>query len=366
MNIGIDARMLGPTVGGGGLGRYVEELTRGLSQLDHKHRYVLFLKSETQLPTTGGNTFDHRIADVHWYTLLEQVIMPHKIDQEDLDLIHYPHWNIPVRAKTPFVVTIHDLILLEQPRSARATTRGPLMYWVKHALFRRVLRHAVKKSRAIIAPSQYTKNSILHFFPDTAPGKIHVVHEGITDLVRLNAPPNTDTTPYLLYVGNAYPHKNLERLLEAFKIVRGTHPEINLVLAGKDGVFYQRLKATAPDGVTFRPDPTDSELASLYQGAKGYVFPSLSEGFGLPPLEAMSFSVPVAAARSSCLPEILGDAVTYFNPQDTQDMSQAISRLLSDERLRETLIAKGKEQIKKYSWQTMAEEIQTIYNNCAG
>jgi glycosyltransferase involved in cell wall biosynthesis len=366
MNIGIDARMLGPAVGGGGLGRYVEELTRELSQLNHKHRYVLFLKNEAQIPTTKGNSFDHRIADVHWYTLSEQVAMPHKIDQEHLDLIHYPHWNVPVRAKTPFVVTIHDLILLEQPKSARATTRRPLMYWAKYAMFRRVLRHAVKKSRAIIAPSQYTKDSILRFFPDTDPKKIHVVHEGITDLANLGTQPNTDNVPYLLYVGNAYPHKNLERLLEAFKAVRSSHPETNLVLAGKDGVFYQRLKAVVPDGVTFRPNPTDSELASLYQGAKGYVFPSLSEGFGLPPLEAMSFSVPVAAAKSSCLPEILGEAATYFDPEDTQDISRAMKRLLSDENLREKLIAGGKEQIKKYSWHDMAKEIQTIYENCAG
>lgn len=361
MNVGIDARMLGPSVGGGGLGRYVEELVDELASQSHKHRYVLFVKNETQ-----AKRLEHRIADIHWYTLAEQIKMPALIDHEDLDLIHYPHWNVPLRAKTPFVVTIHDLILLEQPRSARATTRGPLVYWAKYQLFRRVLRHAVTASRAIIAPSQYTKDSILKFFPETDPKKIHVVHEGLTQLPSRPSTLNPSSTPYLLYVGNAYPHKNLNRLQAAFNLVRESHPDLELLFAGRSDQFYKKLQAQHTPGTRYVLDPTDTQLAELYADAHGYVFPSLSEGFGLPPLEAMSFSVPVAASKASCMPEILENAAIYFDPESVDDMAKTIAKLVDDNELRTHLIARGKTQIKKYSWATMAKEIQTIYENCAG
>ena len=359
MNVGIDARMLGPSVGGGGLGRYVEELADELASQSHKHRYVLFVKNTAQ-----AKGREHRIANIHWYTLAEQLKMPKLIDRENLDLIHYPHWNVPLRAKTPFVVTIHDLILLEQPRSARATTRGPLVYWLKYQLFRRVLRHAVTASRAIIAPSQYTKDSILKFFPNTDPDKIHVVYEGLTDLASLTPEPKPSTAPYLLYVGNAYPHKNLGRLQQAFNLVRQDHPDLEIIFAGRGDQFYERAQAHHTPGARYVMNPTDEQLAKLYAGAHGYVFPSLCEGFGLPPLEAMSFSVPVAAARSSCLPEILGDAAVYFDPEDVQDMANAMNQLVDNNELRTRLITQGKTQIKKYSWATMAKEIQTIYETC--
>ncbi len=359
MNVGIDARMLGPTVGGGGLGRYVEELTQELLQLNSNDRYVLFVKNETQ-----AHGHEHKIAEPHWYSLSEQIKMPRIIDRENLDLIHYPHWNVPLLAKTPFVVTIHDLILLEQPRSARATTLGPIRYAIKYRFFRRVLHHAVSASRAIIAPSQYTKDSIRKHFPKTDPEKIHVVHEGLTHLPKSQTMP-TQGKPYVLYVGNAYPHKNLDRLLDAFTLVRQTHPELRLILAGRDDVFGNRLKDRLVKGVEFVTSPTDAELTRLYTGATAYIFPSLCEGFGLPPLEAMSFSVPVAAANASCLPEILGKAAIYFDPHDSNAIARALENLLTDKPLRASLIQAGHAQIKSYSWKTMAEAIQSIYQHCA-
>ncbi|MBI4591874.1 glycosyltransferase family 4 protein [Candidatus Uhrbacteria bacterium] len=369
MRIGIDARMLGPNVGGGGLGRYVEELVRELMQLDHKNRYVLFVKKVEQVEKVAK--VEKRETNIHWYTLKEQLLMPFLVDREKLDLVHFPHWNVPLFIRTPFVVTIHDLILLEEPRSAKVTTRHPFIFLLKRLGYRLVLWFALKRSRAIIAVSQYTKSSILKHFPWVPSEKIHVVYEGLTRFPSSPPPPLPPPPPYFLYVGNAYPHKNLETLVHAFSLFQKRHPKIRFILAGRNDIFYERLKKKLPEiGITpgtveFILNPNDQDLAQLYAGATLYLFPSRHEGFGLPPLEAMNFGIPVAAARRTSLPEILGNAALWFNPDDCEEMAQVMEKAFSDKTLRQALIAKGFEQIKHYSWSTMAREILDIYESCA-
>ncbi|MBT5807901.1 glycosyltransferase family 4 protein [Candidatus Uhrbacteria bacterium] len=372
MNIGIDARMYGPSVGGGGLGRYVEQLVGQLAQQNTKNRYVLFVLNTEQAKTVEQLGFEAVVTNIHWYGLREQISLPKIIDSYKLDLIHFPHWNVPLKLETPFVVTIHDLILLEEPLSAKATTRHPLIYGIKYRLFKMVLRHALTASKKIIAVSNYTKSSINRFYPNIAADKIEVVYEGLTPLSSTADSPNTSIPPkpYFLYVGNAYPHKNLESLLHAFSFFHKLHPNVHLVLAGRHDVFYERLKKELDEidvpntSVTFVKNPSDSELATLYRNATLYLFPSRSEGFGLPPLEAMSFGIPVAASNTSSLPEILGDAALYFAPDDIEKMVEIMEQTLEDESLRKHLTQKGSEQIKKYSWKQMTQEIQTIYKNC--
>ncbi len=148
--------------------------------------------------------------------------------------------------------------------------------------------------------------------------------------------------PYILYVGNAYPHKNLKRLNLAFEKVK------------QDGLNYELVLIT--DFVD------DKELDNLYRNASLFVFPSLSEGFGLPPLEAMARGVAVVSSNATSLPEILGDGALYFNPLDIDDMAEKIKKALTDENLRKKLIEKGFEQVKKYSWRKMAEETLELYS----
>lgn len=177
--------------------------------------------------------------------------------------------------------------------------------------------------------------------------------------------------PYLLYVGNAYPHKNLGRLIETFKILINTYEkDLQLVLVGEEDYFYQRLKKEISsilysikefDRIIFTGFVPEEELLTFYQNAAVYIFPSLCEGFGLPPLEAMAHGVPVVCSKSTCLPEILGEAVVYFDATNPQNMAKKINSVLSDESLRQKLIAAGYEQIKKYSWRKMAEETLKIY-----
>jgi len=400
MKVGIDARMFGPHVGGGGLGRYVEQLVIHLQSLEDQNRYVLFLKPENfDACKVSNDRFLKRNVDIHWYTLKEQLQLAKRIDRENLDLVHFPHWNVPWNIRTPFVVTIHDLILLEQPRSAKVSTRNLLVFAIKYLGFKFTITRTIQRSRHIIAVSEYTKQSILTFFPNTDPNKISVVHEGVTILGNESSeklqmqgagkaarsrtetygdkpqgPRNeaaegiSELSPYFLYVGNAYPHKNLEALLHAFSFFHKLHPEVTLVLAGRNDVFYKNLQKELDEidvpneNVRFIMNPSDSELHDLYQNATLYLFPSRIEGFGLPALEAMQEGVPVAAAKAGSLPEILGDAAVYFHPDDIEEMVAVMERTLSDQSLRTSLAQKGKEQVKRYSWKTMAISILSIYN----
>ena len=371
MRIGIDARMFGPTVGGGGLGRYVEQLVLELQKQDHENRYVLFLKRENFDACRLTNPrFEKRLANIHWYTLAEQLSLPKLIKEAQVDRMHFPHWNVPIFCSVPFVVTIHDLILLDEPRSARISTRHPLVFGIKRLGYKRVLHHAIFRSEQIIAVSQATKESILKHFPSISPGKITVIYEGMTELTKdpaeeTSAPPLP--TPYFLHVGNAYPHKNLETLLHAFSLFHKLHPHVHLVLAGRRDLFFERLERelrdidVPADHVHFVSNPSDAMLSTLYARATLYLFPARREGFGLPGLEAMSKGVPVLAARAGSLPEVLGDAAAYFAPDDLEEMVRMMEETLTNETLRRELVQKGFAQTKKYSWTHMALETMHVY-----
>ncbi|EKE14387.1 MAG: Glycosyl transferase, group 1 [uncultured bacterium] len=176
--------------------------------------------------------------------------------------------------------------------------------------------------------------------------------------------------PYLLYVGNAYPHKNLERLARVFKkLVKDDRLKLKLVLVGKEDYFSERLKKEVVDegisqDIIFTGFIKDRYLALLYQHALLFVFPSLAEGFGLPPLEAMSHGLPVVSSNATCLPEILGEAANYFNPKDDEEMRQKMKRMVEDDDLRKKFIKKGFDQVKKYSWGKLALETKELYERC--
>lgn len=369
MKIGIDARMYGPNVGGGGLGRYVEKLIDLLPTIDHENRYVLFVKDKgVSGERRADSNIQKIITPIHWYTLKEQLLLAPLIDKQNLDVVHFPHWNVPLGLRTPFVVTIHDLILLEEPRSARATTKHPFVYELKYLGFKKVLSHAINKSKKIITVSQATKNDVLKHFPNINPEKIAVIYEGVTSLTT-HPSPLTAPFPFLLHIGNCYPHKNLERLLSAFEIVHKQIPDLHLVLAGRKDVFMERLKNIASEKevssfIHFEENPSDERLSELYSQAKLYVFPSLIEGFGLPALEAMQMSLPVVCSDIPALKEIAGDAAVYFRKNDPNDIARVIQQILNDSNKQKELVEKGHERTKLYSWEKMANEILKIYQSC--
>lgn len=388
MTIGIDARFYGPI--GKGLGRYVQEVVDNIIKIHSAEpgskifEYVIFLSPENFDEFRSDDPQVRKVRlDCPWYGWKEQFIMPFYLWREKLDLIHFPHFNVPVFTSGPFVVTIHDLILTNFP-TVRATTRSRYIYYLKNLAYRLVIFLALRRARRVITVSQFTKDDIVSKF-GISPDKIRVTYEGVANLAKgmdslfvakLDRRETLDQyhipEKFLLYVGNAYPHKNLERLLKAFGRLRAEQPDLRLVLVGRSDYFYERAKSYAASlnlwqeqnrnsAVIFPGYVPDAQLEIFYSAAAAYVFPSLYEGFGLPPLEAMANGCPVASSRRASLPEVLGAAAAYFDPENEDDMIAAIRRILDDQEYRQQLIAAGREQAKKYHWWECARDTQAIY-----
>lgn len=366
MRIGIDARFFGPQETG--LGRYVDRLIHHLQQIDDHNEYVVFLRRpafDTWQPS--NSKWSKTLADYRWYSLAEQRHMPALLRGASLDLVHFPHFNVPLKYHRPYVVTVHDLTLYRYP-TARASTLGFVSFWIKYFIFREMFSRAIRKANAVLTVSAFSKQDIVQRFHIPAE-HITVTYESVDPL----APPAAADVltergihqPYLLYVGNAYPHKNLERLLEAWQQSQAGEQGAQLVLVGKNDFFAKRLKTFAEQqhipGVVWFGFASDTELATVYQRAQAYFFPSLSEGFGLPGLEAMQAGVPVYAARASCLPEIYGQAANYFDPLNVTDIATSIKRALHDTLERPRLIAAGRQRLSQYSWSTMARQTLELY-----
>ncbi|HPV70651.1 MAG TPA: glycosyltransferase family 1 protein [Candidatus Magasanikbacteria bacterium] len=361
MRLGFDARFYSEA---GGLGRYTQELLKELMTQDVVNSYFVFVTqtgNQNYQPTNPN--FKKILADIKWYTWREQIYLNRIIKKQKIDLMHFPHWNVPFFYRRPFVVTIHDLILLKFP-SRQASTLGWFKYLIKNLSYRLVLRHAIYGSRKILVPTEFVKQDILKNF-SVSSTKIKVTGEGITNLP--NTPSSPDllknlniSQPYFLYVGVAYPHKNLERLVLAFADFQKKETcNFQLVLVGKKNYFYQRLenfiKKNNLSNIVLTDFLPDTDLPTLYHQALAYIFPSLYEGFGLPPLEAMAYNTPVISSNTSCLPEVLGQAALYFNPQNQPELSLALKTISQDTFLRQKLISAGQDRIKLFSWQNCAQ-----------
>lgn len=372
MRIGIDARFYGPI--GKGLGRYTQKLIENLEKVDNENQYFVFLKSENFDEYNPKNkNFKKVLANFPWYTLSEQLKFPRLLRRYKLDLVHFPHFNVPVLYLGKFIVTIHDLILLNFP-TVRSSTLSPILYWFKFWAYKIVINSAVSRSNRIIAVSRFTKRDILKNYPRIPEEKIKVTYEACDDYCLFN-PKKDDIIlrrygiikPYFLYVGNAYPHKNPERLMLAFKKLENHPKKINLVFVGLDDYFYQRLKDLKKEkeirNIIFAGFVPDYDLDLIFRKSVAYIRPSFYEGFELPPLEAMARGVPVVCSDHSCAKEILEDSAHYFNGKDTFDMVRAIKDVLMNEKLRNALIEKGYRQVKKYSWKKMSKKTLDIYKS---
>ncbi|MFA6048229.1 MAG: glycosyltransferase family 1 protein [Parcubacteria group bacterium] len=372
MKIGIDARFYGPI--GKGLGRYTQKLIEHLEKIDEVNKYFIFLrKANFDEYVPRSNNFKKVLADYRWYSFSEQIKFPGLLKKYKLDLMHFPHFNVPVFYRRNFVVTIHDLILIRFP-TVRSSTLSPILYWFKFMAYKFVIRSAIFRAQTVLAVSEFTKKDIQKIYPNIPKNKIKVTYEACDDFCMLS--PNKDNEillrygiikPYLIYVGNVYPHKNPERLILAMKGLGKQLSELRLVFVGGEDYFYNRLKKFVTDrGVTnviFAGFVPDHELDVLFHNALAYIRPSLYEGFELPPLEAMAKGVPVLSSSHACALEILGDSAIYFNAEDVLDMIRAINLIASDDNLRKNLIERGYKQIEKYNWRKMARQTLDIYES---
>lgn len=370
MRIGIDARFFGPRQTG--LGRYVERLITHLQRIDDHNEYVIFLRRESFDSWSPTNPrWKKVLADYHWYTFAEQLALPGVCMRENLDVLHVPHFNVPVLYPRKFIVTIHDLILDQFP-TERASTLEPILFWIKFMAYKFGVWNAIHRAARIITVSEHSRQDVMKRF-GVKPEKVSVTYESVDPL----APPvdvqyikdRGVKPPYVLHVGNSYPHKNLERLLEAWKLFQSRKPGGQLVLAGHRDFFSKRLenfaKAKSIPNVRWYGFATEEELSRLYRSAQAYVFPSLSEGFGLPGLEAMSVNTPVFSARASCLPEVFADAAEYFDPHSTAGIATALDQAMYNMNMNETLSERGQRRIADFSWERMARQTLDLYEHVA-
>jgi glycosyltransferase involved in cell wall biosynthesis len=396
--IGIDARMYG--LKHAGIGRYTTSLLDKLIKLDNFSRFhwILFTHQEdlAELKEKYKDKFHYIKANFSHYSLAEQLIFPLVLYKINCDLVHFPHFNVPVFYRKPFVITIHDLIK-NYFRGPETTTRNQFVYHIKYLGYQLVIKNAIRKAKKIFTPSQFIKKQVINQY-QANPEKIIATPEGIDDKFSIFNPPaclsgrqagragfqfsNKEKEkilkkyqikkPYLLYVGSVYPHKNIDRLIEAVKVVRKEIPQINLVIVCSRNIFWKRLKkkinlAKAKNFIKLTGFVPDQDMAILYQEAVSFVFPSLSEGFGLPPLEAMASGCPVISSNATCLPEIYGNAALFFDPLDSKDIAKKIINMAKNKKLRDQYRARGLKKAGEYSWEKMAkktfEEYQKIISN---
>jgi len=368
VRIGIDARKLHDF----GIGTYIRNLLRQLARQDHDTEFVVLCRPEdraaiaafgqnlTPVPERSGN-----------YTITEQLAIPFSLKRHGVTLFHAPHYVLPALVRCRSVVTIHDCIHLMFPQYLP----NPLA--LRYA--RTSITGAARRATKVLTVSESSKRDILRFV-DIAPEKIDVIYNSYDE--RFSQPPGDEDLhrvreryqlqdQFVLYAGNVKPHKNLERLIDAFEMVRRRGLDnLKLVLIGDDISRYAVLRRAVHrhqlhNYVRFLGYMPEETLAAMYRLASVFVFPSLYEGFGLPPLEAMASGTPVVTSNVSSLPEVAGNAAMLVDPLDPAMIGDAIHRVLTDDKLRCDLRQKGLARARQFSWEQSVRRVREIYNEVA-
>jgi len=355
----IDARELKTSTG-----RYIERLLHYLQELDNENSYTVLLKPKDFDEWQPTNRKFHKLACPYKeFSFNEQLGFLAQIHETKPDLVHFGMTQQPILYFGHVVTTIHDLTTARFGNPSK----NKLIFTIKQLVYRVVIKIVATKSKIIITPSEYVKNDLAKF-ADINSRKIVVTYEGSDKIVEKSVPMiELKDKKFILFVGRPNPHKNLYRLITSFVELKKDNPDLVLVLAGKKDANYKKIakwvEDKAIDDVVFTGFVTDGQLKWMYENTQAYIFPSLSEGFGLPGLEAMRHGAPVVSSDATCLPEIYGDAAIYFNPMDVEDMALKINSVLKSPVKAKNLIAKGFEQVKIYSWKKMAQETLDIYKS---
>jgi len=355
--IGIDVRMWTHP----GIGRYLRELTKHLLSNGTDERFV-FLGDST-LCGEFSKRPDFRQARSKIYSLSEQWEIPRLT--RDLDLLHVPHFNIPLLLDKPLVVTVHDLTYLHDTRAAVSRWARPYA-----AYFFRQLQ---KKAAAVLTVSEFTRRDLLTCFPKLNPDKVFVTYEAASPFFRkLDDPEWLGQSkkkygiqePYVLFVGSLRPHKNIPALINAMASLRSKRKiSHGLVLVGRCETVDAGLSdlISQHSFVRVLGEVPDLELVALYNLAELFVLPSFREGFGLPAVEAMACGTPVAVSSAASLPEIVGDAGCLFDPHRVDALEEVIYNVLKDRELQKNMSKAGLERAKQFSWENTARQTRRIY-----
>lgn len=347
---------------------YLEELCREFKKMESDELHFCFLDTSISV-YTGQNKLLKYIEHAR-YQFWKQVVLPLKAFLKGCDIVFCTDNCVPIiHLGYQTIPVFHDAFCFESPEAY-----GKLWLW----LYMKTAVPAARRSRFVITPTEWSKKQI-HRYTQIPDEKLLVVYEGPKHLNPGEAA-NANTrltkfalTPkgYLLHVGSMFRRKNIPALIEAFAIVKKSHPDLKLVLAGPTPAndFDSDLKLIEDaiekndlrDDVILTGYLSDTDLGIIYQNALLYVFPSTNEGFGIPILEAFKNYLPVLVANNTCLPEVGGDAVLQFNPFDVGDIAQKINVVVNDEDLRGDMIHKGRERLKLFSWENTAGQLVGIF-----
>lgn len=356
--IAIDARELRTTTG-----RYVERLLHYLQQQDTPYRYVVLLKPRDMAGWQPSHPqFSTVACPYREFSFGEQLGLWRQLARLRPDLVHFPMAQQPLLYRGAVVTSIMDLTTARFVNPAK----NRLVFAVKQAIYRGLVRQVAARSRRLITLSDYVKHD-LQAFAHMGLDKVSTTYlaaDAIADAPQPVA--GLAQAPFILYVGRPQPHKNLHALIDAYALLRARLPALKLAIAGSADALMERLQAYARarglgTDVVFTGYVSEGQLRWLYEQTRAYVFPSLSEGFGLPGLEAMVHGAPVVASNASCLPEIYGDGAHYFSPHDTAAMAAAILDVVDDAGRAAALASAGRAVAARYSWQRCASQTLAVY-----
>lgn len=363
MRLGIDVRMIDWS----GIGRYTENLISGLKEFGEGVEPVLFCDPVNAHKIPENLDFERYDLSTKVFALASPIRLNRELASYSFDVFHTPHFVSPLGSTSyPVVITIHDLTPLIITKSMPS--------WVQRRYYYMLNLLAAKKASMIIVPSESTKKDITRIF-GTAEHKIKVIHEGTHGIFGKVSEERIAHTKekfgirsdYIFALGNQKPNKGLEYLIDAYnELINRKHLRHELIFTGLrsdkfKGVTDRIAKYGLEQKARFIGRTTDDELIDLYNGASVFVFPSLYEGFGLPPLEAMACETPVVASNRSSVPEVAGNAALIIDPTSTGKLAEAILAVIDDNKLRDDLVEKGLRRIQDFSLEKFTQETISVY-----
>lgn len=354
----IDARESGTSTG-----RYIDKLIEYLYKLKpdfeitivtKKPRLDYFKKIAPDFKTVATPYSEFSLGEQLGFKKQLQCLRP--------DLVHFGMVQQPLLYRGRTVTTMHDLTTA---RFSNPLT-NPIVFKLRQTVYKFVNWYVPRKSERVFTPTEFVKRDVMHYAHLRDTRKFVVTYEAADNIKDTSeALQNLNKHDFIMYTGRPQPHKNLDRLIEAFTELQLSHPDLKLVLVGKQDELYRRyqakVKADKIKGVIFTGFVSEGELRWLYEHCLSYVAPSLSEGFGLPGLEAMQHGAPVVSSNATCLPEVYDKGAAYFDPYDVKDMAQTITQVIDDPRYRQQLVESGRKQAAKYSWLKTAKETLAVY-----
>lgn len=373
MRIAIDIRRINEF----GVGTYIWNLVRNLSAVDTRNEYLL-IGSNSDFQELGalGPNFSHFLREAPAKGWREHFALPLTLRRRNLDVIHIPHHEGFFVSPGKCVVTIHDCVHVKFPLESLSRFR-------RYQIYLRTKR-AVESASRVLAVSNSTRDDLVNIF-DLDAARISVIHNALDERFSRDSGGEDRrkvleryqlNDPFVLYSGRIRPHKNVHRLIEAFAVLKSQligeerYRALKLIIIGDELSRHQYLRLTVVrSGVQqdvrffgFVPYPI---LRVFYQSAALFAFPSLYEGFGLPPLEAMANGTPVLASNTSSLPEVLGDAALLINPENVFEIARGMKSILTEQTVRARLIQRGLQQITRFSWKTAAKQVIEAYEKTA-